>query len=149
MNWGEGPVAQFIGLNPSTADETNDDPTIRRCKDFARRLGAGGMAMTNLFAYRSTDPAALKRTSHPIGEEGLYLSVAGHEFNNRNDFWLWTTASGCLWRIACWGTKGTYLYRNVKVKQLIPGLLCLSKTKDGHPEHPLYLKSSLQPIPFT
>jgi len=105
--------------------------------------------MTNLFAFRSTDPAGLKTAVKPIGEEGLYITPGGHEFLNRNDFYLWTMAKTVKIVIACWGTKGVHLYRNVKVKQLIPLMFCLSKTKDGHPEHPLYLKSDLKPIPFT
>ena len=52
--------ALFIGLNPSTADEVADDPTIRRCKDFARRWGYGAVCVANLFAYRATKPAKLK-----------------------------------------------------------------------------------------
>ena len=55
--WGEGPPAMFIGLNPSTADETADDPTIRRCIAFARSWGHGALCMANLFAYRATQPA--------------------------------------------------------------------------------------------
>ena len=54
-------VVAFIGLNPSTADETLDDPTIRRCIGFAKAWGAGGMYMLNLFGWRSTDPAGCWR----------------------------------------------------------------------------------------
>lgn len=149
QRWDEGPLMQFIGLNPSTADEQQDDPTIRRCKAFAKSLGAGGIAMTNLFAFRSTDPAGLKTARNPIGEEGLFITVGNTELSNKNDFYLYTTALSAKWRIACWGTHGTLHYRNIKVKQLIPDLLCLKKTKDGHPQHPLYLKADLKPIPFT
>ena len=60
------PYALFIGLNPSTADETLDDPTIRRCIDFAKRWGYGGLVMANLFAYRATDPAVMKRAAEPV-----------------------------------------------------------------------------------
>lgn len=147
--WSDDPLVQFIGLNPSTADETQDDPTIRRCKNFARSWKCGGIVMTNLFAFRSTDPAGLLTATKPIGEDGCYITVGNHEFTSRNDFHLWVTAKRVKIVIACWGTQGGHLYRNVKVKQLIPMMFCLAKTKDGHPQHPLYLKASLTPIPFT
>src|SRR5688572_12557148 len=58
--WNEvnGDVA-FVGLNPSTADDEKDDPTIRRCIGFAKRWGYGGVVMLNLFAYRATRPDAM------------------------------------------------------------------------------------------
>ena len=59
----------FIGLNPSTADENYDDPTIRRCVDYAHRWGYGGLVMTNLFAFRATLPIDLKNAKFPIGKE--------------------------------------------------------------------------------
>src|SRR5271157_168450 len=61
------PMVTFIGLNPSTADEINDDPTVRRCLGFARRWGFGGMSMLNVFAYRSTNPRALRAATDPVG----------------------------------------------------------------------------------
>ena len=61
------PYALFIGLNPSTADETLDDPTIRRCIDFAKRWGYGGLVMANLFAYRATNPSEMKAATDPVG----------------------------------------------------------------------------------
>ena len=63
------PYAMFIGLNPSTADEVNNDPTVSRCIGYSRRWGYGGLCMTNIFAYRSTDPARMKAHSAPIGGE--------------------------------------------------------------------------------
>ena len=68
------PKLLFIGLNPSTADEINDDPTMRRCIRFSKDLGYGGFIMGNIFAYRSTDPKKLKTINNPIGK--------------RNNFWL-------------------------------------------------------------
>lgn len=126
------PYVQFIGLNPSTADETQDDPTIRRCKAFAKAWGFGAMCMTNLFAWRDTDPKKMKKVPSPIGED--------------NDKWLAEIASGASVIIAAWGKDGSHLYRGTKVKQLIPNLKCLRKNKDGSPEHPLYLPSNLTPI---
>src|SRR5207249_5914720 len=62
----------FVGLNPSTADETEDDPTIRRCMNYAKRWGYGALCMVNLFAYRATDPDAMKAHPQPVGTENDY-----------------------------------------------------------------------------
>lgn len=124
----------FIGLNPSTADETKDDPTIRRCKAFAQAWGFGAMCMTNLFAWRDTDPNVMKKVSKPIGED--------------NDKWLAEIASHAGIIIAAWGKHGKHMYRANAVKLLIPTLHCLRKNKDGSPEHPLYLPGDLKPIPL-
>lgn len=62
------PFVLFIGLNPSAADENEDDPTIRRCINFARRWGYGGLYMANLFALRATDPSEMKAHKRPVGQ---------------------------------------------------------------------------------
>jgi hypothetical protein len=62
-----GPMIAFVGLNPSTADEIDDDPTVRRCIGFARRWGFSGMYMLNVFAYRSTNPRELRTATDPVG----------------------------------------------------------------------------------
>lgn len=129
--WGRGDYAMFIGLNPSTADETNDDPTIRRCIGFARAWGYGALCMANLFAYRATDPADMKKAAEPVGWE--------------NDHTLTTLARGAGVVVAAWGAHGTYKGRDQSVRLLVPNLHFLRLTKDGHPGHPLYLPASLKP----
>ena len=116
----------FIGLNPSTADETVDDPTIRRCIGFADDRGYGRLAVANLFAYRATRPAVLKRTSRPIG-------VA----NNR---WLLRLAAESNLCVAAWGNGGRHLGRDAEVVALLRGLQCLGVTASGAPRHPLYVR---------
>ena len=125
------PYALFIGLNPSTADETLDDPTIRRCIDFAKRWGYGGLVMANLFAYRATDPAVMKRAAEPVGE--------------LNDPWLIALAAQAGVVIAAWGEHGAFGQRSAQVCQLIPQLHYLQLNKSGEPRHPLYLKRTLVP----
>lgn len=132
--WGPGDYAMFIGLNPSTADETNDDPTIRRCIAFARAWGYGALCMANLFAYRATDPAVMKKAAEPVGWE--------------NDHTLTTLAAGAGVVVAAWGAHGTYKGRDKSVRLLVPKLHFLRLTKDGHPGHPLYLPASLKPQPW-
>lgn len=122
----------FIGLNPSTADETEDDPTIRRCIAFAKGWGYDSLCMTNLFAFRSTDPSVMLAEPDPIGLE--------------NDAHLLEMARGAGIVVAAWGTPGGHLGRDTAVRQLIPNLHYMRLTKDGHPGHPLYLPGDLVPI---
>ena len=138
----------FIGLNPSTADETKDDPTVRRCKQFAKDWGYGSMVMTNLFAWRDTDPKKMLVAREPIGEMADILATDGNRYTNFNDLWLAVVARDCNLHIAAWGKHGSHLYRAVKVKRLVPNLHYLKLNKDGSPQHPLYLKGDLVPIAF-
>jgi hypothetical protein len=132
--WGPGPYAMFIGLNPSTADESNDDPTIRRCIAFARAWGYDALCMTNLFAYRAVEPAYMMKAAEPVGCE--------------NDRTLARLARGAGVVVAAWGAKGTYMRRDQSAHLLVPGLHCLRLTKHGHPGHPLYLPAGLRPVPY-
>lgn len=133
--WSTGPYCNFIGLNPSTADETQNDPTIRRCIAFAKAWGYGALCMTNLFAFRATDPAVMKAYEFPIG---------GHD----NDLSLRAVAEAAGITIAAWGVHGTHQDRAADVVKMIPRLHCLGLSKDGHPRHPLYLKADSKPQPF-
>ena len=67
--WGLGPAALFVMLNPSTADDVDDDPTIRRCVGFARRWRLGGLEVVNLYALRATDPRDLFAHRAPVGRD--------------------------------------------------------------------------------
>ena len=126
------PKVLFIGLNPSTADEIQDDPTIRRCIRYARDWGYGGYIMGNIFAYRSTDPAKLRIVKDPIGK--------------KNNYWLKKLYNEAEITIAAWGNHGNYLNRGEDVANLFKKLYCLKKTKLGQPSHPLYLPAKLKPI---
>lgn len=125
---------QFIGLNPSTADETNNDPTITRCMAFAKSWGFSAMCMTNIFAWRDTDPEKMRKVFQPVGPD--------------NDQWLADVAAEAKLVVAAWGTHGRHMFRGNTVKRLMPNLHCLKKTAGGYPSHPLYLKGDLKPIPF-
>lgn len=131
--WGSGLAVLFIGLNPSTADETMDDPTIRRCISFVREWGYARLHMANLFAFRATDPRDMKNASDPIGPE--------------NDRHLEALANDSILTIAAWGVHGTFCGRADAVLRMgLPRLHYLRRTKDGHPGHPLYLPKTLAPI---
>ena len=120
----------FIGLNPSTADATLDDPTIRRCVGFAKKWGFGGIYMLNLFAYRATNPKELLSVDDPVGPKNN---------DTLNDYHTGLT-------IACWGNHGTLKNRNTEVIKLLGAntIHCLGITKGGHPKHPLYLPKSTE-----
>jgi hypothetical protein len=126
--------ALFVGLNPSTADETVDDPTIRRCIRFARDWDYGGVLMANLFAFRATDPDEMKRALDPVGE--------------RNDFWLGRLAGMAGVVVAAWGVHGAHRGRARAVidSGALGAYSVLGLTKDGHPRHPLYMKASSVPL---
>ena len=131
---GEG-YAMFIGLNPSTADETQDDPTIRRCIGYAKAWGYGALCMTNLFAYRATEPTVMLATAEPVGIE--------------NDKHLRRCAEQASVVIAAWGCDGVHMNRAAHVRALLPDLHYLRLTKGAHPGHPLYLPAKLQPIKWS
>lgn len=133
--WDDGrPPLNVIGLNPSTADETANDPTIRRCIGFARDWGYGGLLMTNIFAFRATDPRVMKAHPEPIGQD--------------NDLHLKKAAAVAGLVLAAWGNHGAFLERGEAVRKMIPGLQCFRVTKSGHPEHPLYQRADARLIEF-
>lgn len=132
--WGPGPMVAFIGLNPSTADETEDDPTIRRCIRYARDWGYDALCMVNLFAFRATDPTVMKKQTDPVGPDNLAT--------------LKRVSTEARMLIAAWGTHGVHLGQGAKIAKELPRLHCLSKTSAGFPGHPLYLKADLKPFPF-
>ena len=128
------PYTLFIGLNPSTADEIEDDPTSRRCVTFAKDWGYGGLCMANLFAFRATVPTAMMACEDPIGP--------------RNDMWLKRLAAGAGVIIAAWGNLGSYRERSAQVTTMLPNMNCLKLNKSGEPAHPLYQPKTATPVPF-
>lgn len=129
--------AMVIGLNPSTADEQHDDPTVRRCINYAKSWGYDGLVMTNLFAYRATNPHVMFGAADPIGPE--------------NDDWLVQLAQNAALVVAAWGVHGTFRGRAAHVTRLLAPhapLHCISTTRAQQPGHPLYLRGDLVPRPY-
>ena len=134
--WDESkPCVTFICLNPSTANEVDNDPTVRRCINFARDWNFGGVYMANLFAFRSKSPEILKKEIEPIGKD--------------NDKWLKELSDKSKIVIAAWGNHGGFLGRSNEILNLLPNVYYLKLNKTGQPKHPLYLKNSLKPKKFT
>lgn len=139
---GTGPPATFVCLNPSTADEIRDDPTIRRCSGFAQSWGCSSMGVVNLFAWRSTDPRALRKAEDPIGPD-----------NNRFIYQEARKAAVCGGPVViAWGNHGHYLGRGGDVIELLSefDLKAFRRTNRGQPWHPLMLRkdSRLYPWPM-
>ena len=132
---GKKKTVLFIGLNPSTADEKIDDPTIRRCINYAQNWGYGSLLMVNLFAYRATIPTELKNVKNPIG--------------NDNDLHITELLKKADLAVAAWGNEGSLLNRDKEVKKIIPNLMCLKINKSGQPAHPLYQKKDLKLIKYS
>ena len=131
---GDKPLVMIIGLNPSTADEKVNDPTITRCISFARSWGYGGVCVTNLFGFRATAPTELKAHHDPIGKE--------------NDAWVHEMAKEAAITVAAWGNHGKFLNRSLKILLSLDQLHCIKMNKSGEPAHPLYLKAKLKPVPM-
>lgn len=129
----------WIMLNPSTADDEHDDPTIRRCMGFADAWGYRGIIVLNLFAFRATDPAGLLYTDDPIGPD--------------NDATIRETLDSSLTDIVvcAWGQnapreRADAVVDIIRSMDKVPHALRL--TKSGEPAHPLYLPGDLEPAPF-
>ena len=132
------PYLPFVMLNPSTADATKDDPTIRRCISFAQREGAGGIVVVNLYAFRSTDPKVLRTVPEPVGP-----------LNKTAIFDAATTAAEAGMPVICaWGAHGITPAASDalrKAREFGAVLACLGKTAGGHPRHPLFVRAD-QPL---
>jgi hypothetical protein len=129
------PRLGFILLNPSQADATQDDPTVRRCIRFARDWGYGGIEVMNLFAYRATKPVELWRSPNPIGTE--------------NDRYLSSLPQRVPAIVVGWGNQGQWGDRSRTAQQLLADstqLYCLGLTHRGEPRHPLYLSAATPPM---
>jgi len=134
--WAPGLRCCWIMLNPSTATDTTDDPTLRRCIRFSSGWGFGQLVVVNLFALRATKPAGLANHTDPIDPDNdtAILAVAHH-----------AAQVSCACEAHQWATP-----RARTVTNLLHGtpLSCLGITQHGHPRHPLYVKAITALTPF-
>lgn len=126
----KGTICSFICLNPSIADATIDDPTLRRCMGFAKLWGFGAVYIGNLFSLRSTSPTMLKTADDPVGPE--------------NDNYLRQMMTNATIVVAAWGANQMAIDRAYTVLKLSPKLWCLGITKSGQPRHPLYVRADMK-----
>jgi hypothetical protein len=134
----------FILLNPSTADATFDDPTVKKCIGFAERWGFESLKIVNLFAYRATDPEELVEAKDPVGSD--------------NDRWIREAVKRTDFVVVGWGNLGPYICKRcINCSHRIDRVLniikdsnphCLAITKERQPKHPLFASYALKPIPY-
>ncbi len=137
------PPAVFVMLNPSTADASEDDPTVRRCMDFASAWGCGSLFIVNLFAVRGPDPRIIRACDDPVGADNHDHVTRVAEYAHVH--------GGPV--VCAWGANGAYMDQDRTVLGWLESALaqpmCLQTTAEGHPGHPLYLPKHLKPRPFT
>ena len=133
-----GKRALFVMLNPSTATEVQNDPTVERCERRARALGFGAFRVTNIFAFRATDPKVMRAQADPVGPANDDAILDGAH---------WADTIVCAW-----GTHGAHLGRGAQVEALLRAtrlpLFHLGLSQAGHPKHPLYIAYDQQPQPW-
>jgi len=133
--WDEAqPAANFLMLNPSTADEVKLDPSCTRARLYAERWGYGALIVTNLFGWRATDPEEMKAARDPVGRG--------------NDRAILAAAREAAIVVCAWGNHGRHLDRSRNVRELLGKrpLHALRVNGSGEPAHPLYLPASLIPV---
>jgi len=134
-----GRKVTFVMLNPSTATELQNDPTVERCERRARALGFGAFRVTNIFAFRATDPKVMRAQPKPVGPA--------------NDAAIAEAADWADQVIAAWGTHGEHMGRGAVVETLLRAtdkpVFHLGLSKAGHPKHPLYIAYAQHPQPWS
>lgn len=132
------PAANFLMLNPSTADEVQLDPSCTRARVYAERWGYGALIVTNIFGWRATDPLAMKAVKDPVGKG--------------NDAAIVRAAREAVVVVCAWGNHGEHLGRAKVVEGLLRrkrfDLHVLRLNRGGNPAHPLYLPGNLGPSPW-
>ena len=133
------PVANFLMLNPSTADEVKLDPTCSRARDYAERWGYGALIVTNIFAFRNTNPSRMKAAKDPVGPG--------------NDTAIVKAAKESAIVVCAWGNHGAHKERSKKILEILAKnkirLHALRVNANGEPAHPLYLPGRLEPISWS
>ncbi|MGC1549970.1 MAG: DUF1643 domain-containing protein [Rhodanobacter sp.] len=126
-------ICTFIMLNPSTADATANDATIRKCMKFAKAWGWDWLYVVNLFAWRDTSPDAMKLVDFPVGP--------------LNDARIRNVIGDADMVVCAWGKHGKHRGRDNVVRQMLADthLHFLVLNKDGTPKHPLYCRDDTQP----
>jgi hypothetical protein len=137
--WAAGPLLAVIGLNPSTADEERNDPTVRRAIGYARRWGCAGLVMLNLYGFRATDPQAMRQAPDPMGPQN-WDAVLSQTQGVLAD-------GGAL--LVAWGSHGTHGGAGARMRGQLEAAgiacACLGYTQGGQPRHPLYLAGASVP----
>jgi hypothetical protein len=133
--WGPRPDLLFIMLNPSVADHSYDDPTVKRCVGYARREGFGGILVCNLFALVSTDPKRLKRSQDAVGPRNAEAIIVSESVTDAT--------------IVAWGAQGRWRDQDTKTLATMErDVFCLGRGPSRYPRHPLYLRADQAIFPY-
>ena len=136
--WADGGTTTWIMLNPSTADENEDDPTIRRCRGFTSSWGHGRLIVVNLYALRATDP------------KDLFANRAVAVGHDNDDHIVNACAHAdlivCAWGAQIWTKDRADAVQRMMARYVDRPVHVLRLTKNGAPSHPLYLPKTLEPV---
>ncbi|WP_104525490.1 DUF1643 domain-containing protein [Blastococcus atacamensis] len=136
--WGDPDLPStvvWVLLNPATGDtERRRRPTLDRCIGRSRDMGATGLLIVNLFAYRHTDPRMIRSTADPVGPAG--------------DDALRAFTGAAATTVAAWGSHGSWRGRSSHVAPLLADPVCLGTTAGGEPRHPLYVPADAPLVPW-
>lgn len=130
IRWDHGDRVAFVGLNPSTATEEADDPTVRKLKHWAMDNSFGSMSMLNAYGFRSTDPKGMRLVDDPVG--------------HANDVFIRKELESCKFAVACWGANCDPDRQRELAGIITKPIYCFAVTKAGFPGHPLYLKTPME-----
>lgn len=135
---GDSRLLCWVMLNPSVADASQDDPTIRRCISFSRAWGYTGLIVVNLFAWRATDPSELPDAPRAVGSD--------NDDHIRRASWNRDV-------IVAWGAlRKQHVRRAVRtmvgLNEYGASVQCLERTVAGHPRHPLYVRGDVRPAAY-
>lgn len=137
--WGPGKRVTFVMLNPSTADHQLDDPTIVRCRNFAKGWGYDGLNVVNLYAFRATQPSDMLAAADPVGPDNDGHLAAAAMFAAMHEEPI----------VGAWGANaGLDRVAEVMAIPHMNRLQCLAITKDGQPRHPLYMRGDSHLTPW-
>jgi hypothetical protein len=145
---GQAKIVTFIMLNPSTADATRNDPTIRKCIGFAHRWHCDTLQVLNIFAVRATLPREMKRAADPIGPDNLEWFARALSTGTSTHYLVTHHLVICAW-----GVHGAHrgqdraILRWLDAQGIAP--FALGTTRHGHPRHPLYAPYSTSPVPYS
>ncbi len=132
-------VAIFVMLNPSTADASLDDPTIRRCIGYARTWQCRGLVVANLYALRATNPDELWSHRDPVGEANdAHLAGLPEQYGQDRII--------CAWGAHARPERVARFRELMWARGATDRLYCLGVTKDGAPRHPLYMRKDAEPV---
>lgn len=130
------PSINFLMLNPSTATEKENDPTVEGCEQRARAWRFGGLVVTNIFAIRATDPREMLSHPEPVGPG--------------NDYFIIESARECAQTVAAWGNHGSHKSRSTAVLEMLRTYeiktWALAVNKTGEPKHPLYVARNVPAV---